>query len=110
SSAPKINASFLPDDFFTYLVNSTFPTGDVDSWLYLNNVPGVDGPPGQYDFRSQHPGGANFLFCDGSARFLKETIAMGNPNYTPPPGINNKGVYRKLSTRNGGELISSDAY
>jgi hypothetical protein len=32
---------------------------------------------------------------------------MGNPNYTPPIS---KGVYRQLSTRNAGEVISSDAY
>jgi prepilin-type N-terminal cleavage/methylation domain-containing protein/prepilin-type processing-associated H-X9-DG protein len=51
---------------------------------------------GQFGFRSQHPGGANFLFVDGSARFLKQTIAFE--------------VYRGLSTRRGGELIGSDTY
>jgi prepilin-type N-terminal cleavage/methylation domain-containing protein/prepilin-type processing-associated H-X9-DG protein len=75
---------------------------------------------------SFHPGGANFSFCDGSVRFLKEGIdtmpydpGSGFPTgitsgyygalYTLAPGAY-VGVYQKLSTRNGGEVISSDAY
>jgi prepilin-type N-terminal cleavage/methylation domain-containing protein/prepilin-type processing-associated H-X9-DG protein len=48
------------------------------------------------DYWSRHPGGANFLFADGSVRFLKSTI-------NPIP-------WRGLATRAGGEVISSDAY
>ena len=105
SSGPKINAPFGVGN--TALQGSWgFPTGDVDSWLYAQN--GVTASQlGQFGFRSQHPGGANFLLADGSCRFLKDTIDLGNPNYAPPI---NKGVYRQLSTRNGGEVISSDAY
>jgi prepilin-type processing-associated H-X9-DG protein len=42
------------------------------------------------------PGGCNVLFLDGSVRFLKTAI---NPN-----------VLRALITRNGGEVISADAF
>jgi prepilin-type N-terminal cleavage/methylation domain-containing protein/prepilin-type processing-associated H-X9-DG protein len=49
-----------------------------------------------YGFRSQHPGGMNVAFADGSVRYLKETISPL--------------VYRAISTRAGGEVISSDAY
>lgn len=43
-----------------------------------------------------HPHGTDFLFGDGSVRFLKETI---EPQ-----------LLQDLSTRNGGEVISSDRY
>ena len=43
-----------------------------------------------------HPKGTNFGFADGSVRFLKETI-------TPK-------LLHDLTTRNGGEVISSDDY
>ncbi len=50
----------------------------------------------QYTFRSNHPGGANFAMCDGSVKFVKNTI--------------NFNIYQALSTRSQGEIISADAY
>jgi len=45
---------------------------------------------------SYHPGGCNFLMTDGSVRFLKDTI--------------NQQTYMGIGSRNGGEVVSSDAY
>jgi prepilin-type N-terminal cleavage/methylation domain-containing protein/prepilin-type processing-associated H-X9-DG protein len=45
---------------------------------------------------SQHPGGVNCLFGDGSVRFIKDTVSVV--------------VLRKLVTLNGGEVLSADQY
>jgi prepilin-type N-terminal cleavage/methylation domain-containing protein/prepilin-type processing-associated H-X9-DG protein len=74
---------------------------------------------------SFHPGGANVSFSDGSVRFLKETIQSVpyNPSdgsvpafiyggiglYTIAPGTQ-LGVWQKITTRNFGEVVSSDSY
>ncbi len=47
-------------------------------------------------FSSYHSFGANFLFCDGSVHFLKQSI--------------NRHIYRFLANRADGELIDSDQY
>ena len=76
-----------------------------------------------------HPGGVNMAFADGSVRFLKDTIQSWQiiPGTWVPTGVTatpaadgtyiwsiapgtQLGVFQKLATRAGGEVISSDQY
>jgi prepilin-type processing-associated H-X9-DG protein len=74
-----------------------FADGDWASCNILLNffVPEREGDAFWWDargFRSLHPGGAQFAMADGSVQFISE-------------GIDHK-IYRGLSTRNGGEVVS----
>jgi prepilin-type N-terminal cleavage/methylation domain-containing protein/prepilin-type processing-associated H-X9-DG protein len=46
--------------------------------------------------RSYHPGGVNTVFCDGSVKFIKDSV--------------NIATWRALGSKAGGEVISADAY
>jgi prepilin-type processing-associated H-X9-DG protein len=49
-----------------------------------------------WGFKSYHPGGANFVFCDGSVRFVKQSVSPR--------------VYNGLGSRAASEILSSDSY
>jgi prepilin-type processing-associated H-X9-DG protein len=84
-----------------------------------------------------HPGGLNVGFADGSVKFIKDSISswpnVATNNYAAPTSyyVQNTsvtfnpltisqtlsftsaaqlGVWQKLSTKAGGEVISSDSY
>jgi prepilin-type processing-associated H-X9-DG protein len=73
---------------FNYTPNSKFP--DCSGWgTYGTGI-------GNFCARSQHPGGVNVALCDGSVRFIKDSIAQVS--------------WLALATRNAGEVLSSDSY
>jgi len=62
-----------------------------DKGAYLRNI-AFTSPI--FSFRSTHPGGCNFLFADGSVKFLNENVALP--------------TYKALGSRNGGEPIGGE--
>ncbi|MEI6241205.1 MAG: DUF1559 domain-containing protein, partial [Planctomycetia bacterium] len=72
-------------------LNSQFP----DDWI-LNANGGIDDCDG---FGSRHPGGAQFVMCDGAVRFISENIQSA----TSPLG-----TYQRLSHRADGLAITGD--
>lgn len=70
--------------------NPRYPNCNMEPWG------GDMDAPGMYNLSSYHPGGANTAMCDGSVRFLKSTTALV--------------TIWSLGSRNGGEIISADAY
>ncbi len=82
------------------------PLFNVNWWqnpnLQLQNM-------GQWGFRSQHPGGVNFVFGDASVHWIKQSInVVGTVN--PSTGTLGLGVYRALGTRQTGEVIDGSSY
>ena len=63
------------------------------------NLPCVRTSGNQREFnaaRSAHSGGVNVFFCDGSVKLIKDSISLP--------------TWRALSTKDGGEIVSGDAY
>ncbi|MGE3820893.1 MAG: DUF1559 domain-containing protein [Isosphaeraceae bacterium] len=78
---------------------NTFPASDPTCncrWQGASTPLGCRYSAAAKGFQSKHPGGANFLFGDGSVKFLKQSISMP--------------TYNALGSRNGGEVVSADAF
>ncbi|MDR3620988.1 MAG: DUF1559 domain-containing protein [Paludisphaera borealis] len=83
------------------------PNSSKPDWMQSSgycNYPAMNNPPcvgGTNNLviiaaRSRHSGGVNVGFCDGSVKFIKNSVS--------PP------TYQAISSTRGGEVVSSDAY
>jgi prepilin-type N-terminal cleavage/methylation domain-containing protein/prepilin-type processing-associated H-X9-DG protein len=79
---PMNNRPVMPSSYKDTEFTNNFSGDNRDGWAFISG------------FRSMHPGGCNFLFCDGSVRWVNESIAPS--------------VYRALSTYCGGEAVAAD--
>jgi prepilin-type N-terminal cleavage/methylation domain-containing protein/prepilin-type processing-associated H-X9-DG protein len=74
--------------------------GQPNSFPCFNPTPGYTwacmDPMSSMPATSNHPGGVNMAMCDGSVRFVKNTV--------------NLPAWWALGSRNGGEVISADSY
>jgi prepilin-type N-terminal cleavage/methylation domain-containing protein/prepilin-type processing-associated H-X9-DG protein len=69
--------------------NAPYPNCSTNGANTLEN-------PGMMNMSSRHPGGANALLCDGSVKFLKDSL--------------NTQALWSLGSRARGEIVSADAY
>jgi prepilin-type N-terminal cleavage/methylation domain-containing protein/prepilin-type processing-associated H-X9-DG protein len=90
-------------NFSGYLTpNSTKPDWMFDvgycNYPAMNNPPCIGGTGNLVIIaaRSRHSGGVNVGLCDGSVKFIKNSVS--------PP------TYQAISSSQGGEVVSSDAY
>jgi prepilin-type processing-associated H-X9-DG protein len=86
----------IPDGSLNLTGTLAYAQG-INNWLYnATMVPRV-GQVGSWGWPgSLHPTGCNFLFGDGSVRFVKDTVAPE--------------TWWAIGTRNGREVISADAF
>ncbi len=89
---------WAPDDGGFTIFNTIVPPSSTQYTFACCNFTTSSGcDDGQYEnSNSMHPGGANFLFADGSVHFLKSSISMR--------------TYWALGTKGNGEVVSSDSY
>ena len=97
SNGPGWNWFFTFPEFSTQLSYGHFMTPNQASCTYPSDPSlGWGGTWAAITANSNHPGGVNVCFGDGSVRFIKDTV--------------NLQTWWALGSRNGGEVISSDSY
>jgi prepilin-type processing-associated H-X9-DG protein len=88
------------DELLNFNAYDHWNTPNKWSCLSADSWGGIAGAPGSVTdaitATSNHPGGVNVLFCDGSVHFIKDSIDVQ--------------TWWALGTRNQGEILSGDMY
>lgn len=74
-----------------YNPNAVTATCAIPLNVVLRRPKNISNWPNNYSFASRHPGGGMFGLCDGSVRFVSDTIDIG--------------TYRALATISSGEVV-----
>jgi prepilin-type N-terminal cleavage/methylation domain-containing protein/prepilin-type processing-associated H-X9-DG protein len=82
------HSGYTPQTRYTHVMTPNMYSCNYDG--------GGAGNRGAHTASSHHPGGVNVLFCDGSVKFLKDTVAPQ--------------TWWAIGTKSNGEVVSSDAY
>jgi prepilin-type N-terminal cleavage/methylation domain-containing protein/prepilin-type processing-associated H-X9-DG protein len=91
-TVPQINAPLQ----LTVAQSPVYSASSASGWWSQASVYAISKTFGQWGFRSNHSGGANFLMGDGSVKFLKQSISST--------------AYMALGTKAGSEVVGSDQY
>jgi prepilin-type N-terminal cleavage/methylation domain-containing protein/prepilin-type processing-associated H-X9-DG protein len=88
-------ATTAPINFPTCMGEYNPLAGTLGSWSMSNPIYQANSLPTSQGFKSKHPDGAQFVFCDGSVHFLNETIAYD--------------TYQRLGDRQDGRVVEDIA-
>jgi len=88
---PRLGSTEWASGVYGFSFNFTNAPMNTVNWTSTRD-PNNWNNSAQWSFRSVHTGGCNFALCDGSVRFIRESIPLG--------------TYQALGSRSNGEVVN----